>query len=70
MKRIWVLWAALLATAVFLAACSAATNDRTAEVETAVAALPTATGASVAITDLSQIGATGRPQFLNAYASW
>lgn len=70
MKRIWTFLLFLASTAVFLFACSsqAAEPITPTAAATAVPDAPTASPASDS--DLSRIGQTGRPQFLNAYASW
>lgn len=75
MKRFWTLLMLLCSTAVFLMACS---DNQAAEAVVPTDAPGTAVGftpeanqtASGPITDLSLIGQTGRPQLLNAYASW
>ena len=68
MKRILSLFLLLCSTAVFLAGCS---NSQTPEavVETGANGSVTAV-APTAESTLAQIGTTGRPQFLNVYASW
>ena len=79
MKRIWPIFIFLCSTAVLLAACSGSqVADEVilaGEVETAVDPAPAADEAELVsdpidTTDLTLIGETGRPQFLNAYASW
>ncbi|MBK7897458.1 MAG: hypothetical protein IPJ90_21740 [Anaerolineaceae bacterium] len=71
MKRVWTLLLLLCATAVFLTAC---TNNQAAEA--VVPTEPPRPTANVTATEtvatgsLSQIGQTGQPQLLNAYASW
>ena len=72
MKRIWTLLFLLVSTAVFLAAC---TDNQAAEAvvptEPPGTAVATHTPSpEAAQNDLSLIGQTGRPQLLNAYASW
>ncbi|MEZ4589558.1 MAG: hypothetical protein R3D55_00215 [Chloroflexota bacterium] len=71
MKRIWTFLLFLITTAVFLTACS---DNQAAEA--VVPTEPPRPTSEVAPTQppvsasLSQIGQTGQPQLLNAYASW
>lgn len=67
MKRIWTFLFLLGCTAVFLIACN---SNQAAEAETPVQMQNTADRNSTTTIDFSLIGETGRPQFLNAYASW
>lgn len=72
MKRLWTIFFLFCSTAVFLMACSdnqAAEAIVPIESPSATTASPTATLPSTT-TNLSQIGQTGQPQLLNAYASW
>lgn len=75
MKRIWTFFLFLASTAVFLIACGSSQAPENPTPTAAPAAAATvvpnepATSA-VNPSDLSLIGQTGRPQFLNAYASW
>jgi hypothetical protein len=72
MKRIWIFLYLLCSAAVFLMACSdnqAAEAVVPTELPNTVAANPTAT-LPITTNNLSQIGQTGQPQLLNAYASW
>lgn len=72
MKRFWTLWILLCSTAVFLTACSTQTAEAVVPIavqNTAVAPTPT-TPLPATSSELSLIGQTGRPQLLNAYASW
>ena len=77
MKRIWTLFILLGTTAVFLAACGgsqivenvALAEDVATAVDTAVTA-DEPVSSPIDTADLMLIGETGRPQFLNAYASW
>lgn len=75
-KKLWTF--ALLLAAVLLAACAAPTAAPTpppatdsAVGSTAAQPLPTRNRPYPAgSTDFTQLGITGRPQFLNAYATW
>lgn len=79
MKRLWTLLILVCSTAVFLVACS---DNQAAEAvvpteppsEAPTLAPPTSPPpveqASTVSSDLTRIGQTGNPQFLNAYASW
>ncbi|MCA9919253.1 MAG: hypothetical protein KC445_14940 [Anaerolineales bacterium] len=72
MKRIWTIVLLLCATAVFLLA--ACTDNQAAEaVVPTEPPKPTANVTptpTAVVLGLTQIGQTGRPQLLNAYASW
>ena len=81
MKRILTLLILFCSTAVFLFGCSGAqgSEEAVAEpsvedvVETAVEEAPEEVPVEaepIDTSDLTLIGTTGRPQFLNAYASW
>ena len=74
MKRVWTLLFLLVSTAVFLTACSNQAPENVAptmQPTVAATAVPNEpTTSAPAGNDLSLIGQTGRPQFLNAYASW
>ncbi|MBK8906154.1 MAG: hypothetical protein IPM53_33555 [Anaerolineaceae bacterium] len=86
MKRIWIFWLFWASTAVFLAACSSRAPEAIpSPTQLPATAMATATTMAAATTtavptepttnttnpnDLDLIGQTGRPQFLNAYASW
>ena len=77
MKRISIFFILLWATAVFLAACGSSPGVEEAasagDLDKAVTSVPTATIENLDQPDadkLASIGETGRPQFLNAYASW
>ncbi|MCA9954792.1 MAG: hypothetical protein KC434_08750 [Anaerolineales bacterium] len=75
MKRVWTLLLLLVGTAVFLTACRSNQAPEsvapTMQPTVAATAVPNELATSApAGNDLSLIGQTGRPQFLNAYASW
>lgn len=71
MKRMWIFLLLLVNTAVFLMAC---TDNQAAEaVVPTVPPRPTAAVTPTpteVVVSLSQIGQTGQPQLLNAYANW
>ena len=73
MKQIWTLLILLCSTAVLLAACgrSQVIEDvALADVADPAPVVDEPANNPIDTTDLTLIGRTGRPQFLNAYASW
>ena len=83
MKKFWILWSFLCSILILSALAACGQTEPAAEAsgltDVPVAAEPSSSSAetdsvvsssAIDTSDLTLIGETGRPQFLNAYASW